>query len=219
MAKKVWKQKVVLDKPLLARMGQFYSHEFDDSLLSLDCFSHPSLYHHDCNPIANLPGDVPCRYCRNVFGAVCKITCHISQFCLMMLAYRLGIGGEDFEVAYQHNSKLDYEQLYMLVRSRFESLEKGEDVPIKDGLQLGFDFLKSGDARKVVKPNPACYVTEAVEEVAADWVTLNEAAEIYECTYANIFAHVKRGNLSHKIFGGVKKVRKSDLLRLKRVNG
>jgi len=218
MTNKVWKQKVVLNKAILEKLCKFYRYNFDESLLELDCFSHPGLIHHECNPEAKLPGGADCKFCRNVFGSVCQITCHISQFCLIMFAYRLGIGGEDFEIAYTHNSKMDYEALYRLVRQRLNDLEKGAETPIKDSLQLGFGFSKTNYVPGVAKPAVMSYVEDAAEEVAEDWLTLNEAATWYKCAYANIFAHVKRGNLPHRIFGGVKKVRKSDLMKLQQKN-
>lgn len=211
----VWKPKVKLDKPLLERMGKYYKHKFNSEIVNLECFSHPDLEHHECNPSAKLPGEVDCKICRHVLGRVCQITCHISQFCLLMFAYRLGIGGEDFDTAFEINSQMSYEDLSNVVTKRLLEIKRGSvsEKPIpKKVIEVVPEFNL---AEEIAND----YVDETAEAISGgEWLTIKEAAEFYGSTYANIFSHVSKGNLPHRIFGGVKKVSKGDLLEMKSRN-
>lgn len=211
MTKSVWKPRVALDNEMLARINTFYRAELDESLVGLDCFSHPSLGNHECNPEARLAGDTECRLCQHVFDRICPITCHLSRFCLMVFAYRLGIGGDTLDGALSHNGSMNYSDLNDIVKTRLKDIEKrGASAPILDNLQLSLPFCSLPS----VKPEQSVCTEEVVEELAGVWLTLKEAAELYGCSYVNIHAHVKRGNLCAKVLGGVKKVKKDEVLDL-----
>lgn len=237
----VWKHKLPLDRQMLDRISEFYNVNVDESAIGVECFSHPSLNAHECNPAAKLAGGTACQFCNHIFERSCQITCNISRFCLAVFAYRIGIGGDDFERALQHNGQMDYEKLYKLVQGRLNDLEHGgSEVPVKDDLQLSLEFRgkrrlgKNGVKRvkelgkelaKTVSKNSSRGLAESLSknsssgEIDEDWITISSAAELYGCSYVNVYNHLRKGNLKSAKIKGTKHVRKSEVLKLKELNG
>jgi len=237
----VWKHKLPLDKEMAERISKFYSVNLPDDAIGVECFSHPSLTAHECNPAAKLAGGTECRFCQHIFERSCQITCNISRFCLVVFAYRIGLGGEDFGNAVEFLGKMDYEKLYQNVQERLADLEKhGPNAAVRGDLQLGIDYGKGNLPKKLVKDSPknalassraaamkknslvkepkiAC--GDGEEELGEDWLTISEAALIYKCSYVNLYSHISKGNLKCAKIRGVKRVRKADVLRLKEMNG
>lgn len=225
----VWKHKVPLDKEMLDRISKFYRANVPDDAIGVECFSHPSLNAHECNPAAKLAGGTDCQFCNHIFERSCQITCNISRFCLMVFAYRIGLGGDDFETALQHNGQMNYEILYKMVQQRLTDLErKGADALVKDGSQLSLEFKSKGKklAKKIAKTvsknaSSSTYSSKnsSMGEIDEDWITISAAAAIYNCSYVNIYSHVLKNNLKSTKIKGTKHVRKSEVLRLKELNG
>lgn len=236
----VWKHKVPLDKEMLDRISKFYRANVPDDAIGVECFSHPSLNAHECNPAAKLAGGTDCQFCNHIFERSCQITCNISRFCLMVFAYRIGLGGEDFERALQHNGQMNYEKLYKMVQQRLADLERGgTETLAKDELQLNLEFKGKGKrvTKGVAKDSPKNALPSSRSSVMRkkkplinepeivmgegdeDWLTISEAAELYNCSYVNIYSHAKKGNLKVAKIRGVKRVRKSEIMKLKEMNG
>jgi hypothetical protein len=221
----VWKHKVPLDREILDKLNTFYSADIDESVIGRECFSHPSLGAHECNPEAKLAGNTDCHLCSHIFDRYCPITCQISRFCLMTFAYRLGIGGEDFEGSLKYLSGIRYELLYKKVQQRLADLEQqGPEAPIADGFQLSLEF-KKGKPKKIIEklPEHASKIEEnnasKIEEDEAEWITISQAASEYNCSYVNIYSHIKKGNLKSAKIKGVQRVKKADVLSLMKLNG
>lgn len=237
----VWKHKLPLDKEMAERISKFYSVNLPDDAIGVECFSHPSLTAHECNPVAKLAGGTECRFCQHIFERSCQITCNISRFCLMVFAYRIGLGGEDFGNAVEFLGKMDYEKLYQNVQERLADLEKhGPNAAVRGDLQLGIEYGKGNLPKKLVKDSPKNALSssrtaamkrnslkdepkiacgDGGEELGEDWLTISSAADLYGCSYVNLYSHAKKGNLKVVKIRGTKHVRKADILKLKALNG
>jgi hypothetical protein len=111
------KPKVVLNELLLYKAMNYYKIRMTDeqmqSLKGLNCFSDPSLELHECNSRSLLPGDRPCDFCKNNIDRPCDIACDFQNFCLAVYAWRLGLGGDNFNSALQgHLYKMTPDQLH-----------------------------------------------------------------------------------------------------------
>jgi len=62
-------------------------------------------------------------------------------------------------------------------------------------------------------------VVESTPQDEVEYISLQEAADLFGCTYPNLYAHVTRGNLERLEVGGKKVVRKADVLELKSKKG
>jgi hypothetical protein len=136
---------------------------------------------------------------------------------------------------------MDYEKLYQNVQERLADLEKhGPNAAVRGDLQLGIEYDKGNLSKKLVKDSPknalassrgaamkknslkdepkiAC--GDGEEELGEDWLTISSAADLYGCSYVNLYSHAKKGNLKVVKIRGTKHVRKSDVLKLKALNG
>ena len=197
--KRIWKAKVILDSRIREEIEKFYKVSLPVSVEGTECFSHPDLDRHTCNPRVE-----DCSICWNSFARRCLTTCHINRFCWAVFAYRLGIGGADLGSAIEHNLSKSHEWLWQQVMDRYASLSRGEDEEIHDGLQLPLVF-------------PVSEVPEPEEEDLPDveLISLTEAAAVYGCTYCNIYSHVKRGNLRKYEKNGQQCVEKAAVLELR----
>ena len=198
---------------LLAKAISYYkiktSSPDPSDLLEWECFSHPSLELHECNWRARLPGGHKCTYCDHVVGKPCPISCDFQVFCLAVFAWRLGVGGPDFDEALRHNLyDLSSEELYMEVVKRFSD---GSDVD---------DFLadgQQGDEQENVMGETEMneFLNEKTEERAEELLSIKEAAQWYGCTYANIYNYVKEGRLPSVAKGRRMFVKRADLEEFK----
>jgi|GEM_PF-5462477 len=62
-------------------------------------------------------------------------------------------------------------------------------------------------------------VVEDVLQDGEEYIGIREAANLFECTYPNMHAHIKRGNLKRLRIEGKTVVRKADVLELKSQKG
>ena len=62
-------------------------------------------------------------------------------------------------------------------------------------------------------------VVEDVPQDGGEYLSIQEAANLFECTYPNIYAHIKRGSLKGLEVEGKTVVRKADVLELKSQKG
>lgn len=121
------RQKVALDYDILKWVNEYYSFSLKpENHVPKECFSAPDLNLHGCCVYAKLPGDKTCT-CNHVPNRMCQITCYISEFCLAAYAYRLGIGGDNQNVAISENLKLGYKKLYNMVKDVLAEMGKGEE--------------------------------------------------------------------------------------------
>lgn len=189
---------MILDSKLRERIEAFYGVSLPSSVEGLECFSHPDLERHECNPQVT-----DCALCNNSLHRRCPVTCHINRFCWAVFAYRLGIGGPELEGAIDHNLSKSHDWLWSIVTERFDLLSSGEDPSIRDDFQLVIAF-------------PVMEMTTKEEELPdVELISLSQAARVYGCTYCNIYSHVQRGNLKKYESGGVCLVEKAAVLDLR----
>ena len=210
------KPKITLDKDILAKINAFYNLKIGNSALYNPCFSHPSLDFHTCNPIALLDGGEKCNFCNHAPGGICKITCHINHYCLAVFAFRLGIGGDNFDSAVIYNLKMKYRKLYKLVLEKIGN----EDDNLMDEtaqdlakVEINSEEDKMSKKKETKKQTKKQEVTK--QDVSGDLISISDAAKLYQCSYHNIYVHVRKGNLE-KIKGRDDKnyVRKADVMAM-----
>lgn len=214
------KPKVNLDEAVLDLINTFLGVRLGERALGWECFSHPDLNVHECNPYRKLKGDHACEHCNNIFGRHCPITCHIHHVCLAAYGYRLGVGGDEFWVAISHNLRyLSFEQLYTLVQ---EAVDKKNDATLgayvpQDRVQLALFRDRVNKRKGSQKKKPK---TDLITEDGFALLPLSEAAKRYGCSYVNVYSHVERGNLRKHRIDNILYVREDDLdaLMVKRRN-
>ncbi len=236
-----------LDNTMLKMINDFYSFEIEKSALYNECFSHPSLDFHTCNPLAMVDGGQKCSFCNHAPGGVCKITCHISYFCLAVFGYRLGLGGEDVKEAIKNNLKTAYKELAETIKGKLgdaqsvdgeaQDLSKvdrktGEGKMTKTKKE---DSKKTKETAKKTRANgkvkadakpkakaeakPKEAPAPIVDENGKELITIRQAATLYECSYHNMYVHVaKKKNLEKVVVGENSYVRKDDVLAMKAKN-
>jgi len=212
--------KKILDEEIAAKLASYYKlddRSFDSrDLLDWECFSHPSLELHECNSRSLLPGRHACKSCGNKPGKVCDISCDIQNFCLAVYAWRMGIGGEDFDAAMDNNLyKLRPEALYAKVIKTF-SKEELEEVVVKNEIAIPAFVKDSEEEEPVELSSRNKRMSEAKNSALEskngdDLLTIQEAAEDYGCTYANIYNYVKNGRIPSLKDSGKVKVKRSAL--------
>jgi hypothetical protein len=117
MTEPTTKQIIKMAPDILKRIVAYYKLKKDPfespDFKPCNLFSEPALEQHACNSRVMLPGNRQCSECRGNVDVPCAISCDVQTFCLATYAYRLGIGGEDFEKALHRNLyKRTPEQLY-----------------------------------------------------------------------------------------------------------
>jgi hypothetical protein len=205
--------KVIFDEELLEALNEFYKAKLTlEEVLPSECFSDPDLKSHMCNVQALREGDLPCPTCRCIPGRYCNVTCHIHYFCLAAYASRLGIGvatrakGSKIAKAIDHNlSKLSYEELYKLI---LECKVAAVDEYPSDNVQMELKL-------RLGSPPKGEVVHREKSSLDPDMITIYEAAKVYECTYANMYNHVNRGNLPKFDIGGSVYVSRKMVLEFK----
>jgi hypothetical protein len=171
--------KVPVDDMMVKRLNNFY-HSKLQYPLEVQCFSQPILETHFCNPEVLVEGK-SCKYCGNIQGKMCKILCDLNHFCLVVFAYRLGVGGSDLDVALKSNAKLSWSDLRAKVAGALKgAIAEDEEPVVEEPLSLKLKSVK------IPKP---------LGELTADLIDLAQAAEIYGCTPENIYHFVKTQKL------------------------
>lgn len=203
--------KKILDEEIVQKLIKYYklnSRDFDSSdLIEWECFSHPSLELHDCNYRTLLPGRHKCESCKHIAYRPCTISCDIQNFCLAVYAWRMGVGGEDFDAALKHNLyKLKPAELYDEVVKKF-SLEELEEVTVLEEPKI--------PTKKTTKFEKVATVSTDKSIEAVETLTVKEAASYYGCTYANIYNYVKAERIPSHKDGDKTKIKKTDLDKFK----
>ena len=223
--------KKVLDAEILNRVVKYYRINKEDmgwgdnEFANWECFSHPSLELHECNCRARLSGGHTCKRCDHVVGRSCLVSCDFQNFCLAVFAWRIGIGGEEFDEALCHNLyKLRAEELYDEVIKKF-STEAALEFPeisteIKEKLNVedvdpDFEVQEESSMGEVNQDMVVLTVPQDQEPELEDLLTIKEAAAMYGCTYANIYNYVNAGSLPSVLKGRRKFVQKGELLKFK----
>lgn len=189
MAKDKLLPKIALDHAMLRKLNDFYKSSLSDRYLNNPCFSHPNLKLHFCNPKALLEGGAICEHCRHIPNRRCKIACNVNHFCLIVFAYRLGIGGADLVSAIRDNAQLKWEDLMNQVSVAIRPEPKKEvvvEIPVKVPIVPKIDV---GVLQHMEIPNQ-------LKDLSQDLISLVEASKIYECTPSNIYNFVKGGKLA-----------------------
>lgn len=220
-----------LDMEVLKQIIKYYridpaNPEWDpEEFLEWECFSHPSLELHECNCRARLPGGHKCLHCDHVVGRPCPISCDFQTFCLAVFAWRMEIGGSDFRQALEHNLyTLRPQELYEEVIKKFslgDAVQLSE--PSKPTTEPSFpdekvaidsDFINNEELIEIETKTEQPVATEA-EMNLDELLSIKEAADIYGCTYANIYNYVKEGRLSAISKGRRMFVKRADLIAFK----
>ena len=219
------KPKIVLDRAMLDEINEFYSARLGEEAIGLECFSDPKLNSHICNISALPENGQPCEYCKNVFGRQCLVTCHIHYFCLAVFAYRLGIGEKKrttLKSSIKNNLKtLSYKKLYSLVMEILEEgkAPEGEKVQEKEQIdppvEVPVEISASEEKKKPKKKRGKKKKEPVFDDAGVELITITQAAEIYECTYVNMYSHVRRGNVEKVVYNGMNYVRKKDVVDFK----
>jgi hypothetical protein len=128
-----------------------------DDFLEWECFSHPSLELHECNSRAKLPGGHTCHHCENVVGRPCPISCDFQNVCLAAFAWRMGIGGENFEEAFKRNlyelsagSLFDEVIKVFSMEDTSEPMDKAPEVPSEVNVSVDEAFIQQEEQEKEV---------------------------------------------------------------------
>lgn len=181
--------KKVLDQDILDQIMKYYkiqkAEDFDMSqFLEWECFSHPSLELHECNTRALRPGRHRCGFCDHVVGRPCKLSCDFQNACLAVYAWRLGIGGSDFQKAFKHNLyTLTPDELYDEVIKKFT----GDEV-----IELADSGEEQGESV------PAAKKSEKPVQDLESYVTVSEAAKILMCSTATVYNYTASGKIPYK---------------------
>jgi hypothetical protein len=206
------KPKILVDEEVLAKINEFYRAKLDERYLGLECFSDPQLASHICNIEAKLENEQECDYCGHVVGRRCKVTCHISYFCLAAFAYRLGIGDPSgrtkFKGAMKHNLKdLTYAKLYQLVKALLAQ-EEDDATPPADAAQTEIPLAseEKPKARRKKKNTGPVFDGEGNE-----LLTITQAAELYGCSYVTMHGYMRHSKVPRVEQGGKLFVRKVDV--------
>lgn len=216
-----------LDAEILKEIIKYYRINQDDpnwdpdDYLEWECFSHPSLELHECNCRSRLPGGHLCEHCDHIVGKPCAISCDFQNFCLAVFAWRMGIGGSDFQEAIKHNLYfLTPEQLYDEVIMKFSL----EDVDLTDSISdesehsivnVDVDFIRTLEQEKSVAEKKEIKVKSSSIKSEDNLLSISEAAAVYGCTYANIYNYVKEGRLESIVKNRRMFVKREDLLDFK----
>ncbi len=220
------KPKVILDELILKLINKFYSSNLTSEFLNNECFSHPVLDSHLCVIQVPVDGGKKCEYCNNIVGRRCPVTCDISHFCLAVFAYRLGIGGDDLEKAIHENiKKLSYSKLFSKIMNI-----AGPDAH-EDGMAQDFNKVEMSKSKSDVvnnnkdnkevgekdsRNNKNNIISESeILDDELDLIGITEAAKLYDCSYYNMYSHVKRGNLNKITRDKKHFVLRSDVLKMK----
>lgn len=180
--------KRILDQEILDVIVKYYkikiTEDFDMSqFLEWECFSHPSLELHECNSRTLLPGRHRCQSCDHVVGRPCNVSCDFQTACLAAFAWRLGIGGSDFQKAFDHNLyKLTPKELYDEVIKKFT----GDEV-----IELADEEVEESEVEE--KPEVPVEATSSDE-----YVTIPEAAKILACSTATVYNYTSSGKIPYK---------------------
>jgi len=208
------KPKIVLDHAMRDRINEFYSARLGEEVIGLECFSDPQLDSHICSILALPENGQPCEYCKNVFGRQCLVTCHIHYFCLAVFAFRLGIGEgkkkTTLNTALKHNLKtLSYKKLHALVLEVLAAEKTSEsESPVTSGEQT---VPVSGAEDAPMKKRARKRREPAFDDAGNELITITQAAEVYGCTYVNMYSHIRRGNVEKVVYEGMNYVRKKDV--------
>jgi len=211
------KPRILLDKVMLGSLNEFYSSKLSDQYLNNECFSHPDLESHICNIKYPLDGGKECTYCKHIVGRRCHVTCHIHHFCLAVFAYRLGIGGEDMSQALKNNTtKTSFNKLQQQVVAALK-VEDDEDFEntLGDAAQDISRVELNGDEKQAASSNKVeeDFVDTSKED---ELISIREAANLYGCSYYNMYSHAKKGHIGKIEKSGTKQfVKKSSVLALK----
>jgi len=223
------KPRVPLDKNILERINEYYGWRLGHRVLYRECFSHPALDMHSCNPLARLEGGDKCSYCNHAPGGICKITCHVNRYCLAVFAFRLGLGGSDvFNKAMKTNLGMSYQNLYKKVDALLNEVQ-ADDGTAQDLSAISTETTERNSSgkkkKKPAKKKPAKKKPKEtfVDDKGRELVDIPEAAKLYGCSYHNMYVHVmERENLEKvPVPVGDKKgkprvfVRKEDVLKMK----
>lgn len=208
------KPKIILDRPMLDRINEFYSARLGTEVIGLECFSDPQLRSHICSILALPENGQSCEHCKNVFGRQCLVTCHIHYFCLAVYAFRLGIGEKKkttINGALKHNLKtLSYKKLHTLVMELLEEdAVSGGETLLSPGETT--DSMPEGQETARRKRGRKRKTGSVFDDDGVELITITQAAEIYGCTYVNMYSHVRRGNVEKVEHGGANYVRKTDV--------
>jgi len=231
------KPRIMLDERMLEVANKFYSSRLADNALNRECFSHPDMDSHICNLKARLDGGEECTYCNHIFRRRCYITCDIHNFCLAVYAYRLGIGDEDLGKAIKVNLAVTYNKLHadVMEATRVEANEVVQEcgeaqdiravrVAIPDVEVVATSISEAHQGLPIITVEEEFKVVEElpVPDIDIDdgeYLTVQEAAELFECTGPNIYAYINRGILEKHRVKGKGVVRRADILELKATKG
>lgn len=202
--------KKLLDETILKELVKYYKIKPEvlekNSPIEWECFSHPSLELHECNTRSRLPGGHSCKHCKHVVGVPCPISCDLQAFCLAVFAWRLGIGGEEFETALHNNLyKLNQDELFNCVIEVF-SLPEGAKTA---------QLVAEETATLSKDPEEDTMTKKTKESAVEGMLDIKEAAELYGCTYANIYNCCKSGVLAFTKQGRRMFVTREDVLALR----
>jgi len=222
------KPRVPLDKNILERINEYYGWRLGHRVLYRDCFSHPALDMHSCNPLAKLEGGDRCSYCNHAPGGICKITCHVNRYCLAVFAFRLGIGGDVFNKAMKANLGISYPKLYKQVDQLLNEVQvddgAAQDLSVIETATAERDPSRKKPKRKKPKKKPVKKQEKEtfVDPEGRELVDIPEASRLYGCSYRNMYVHVMVRENLEKVLVGDKKgkprvfVRKEDVLKMKK---
>ena len=213
------KAKVQLTREVYDIMRRFYSYPLSEKWIDHECFSHPVMASHWCNPQAKKEGGELCGSCRHDPAMVCEITCHCHHVCLAAFGARLGLGGDQPVIAIMENLKISYGELYGLVQEALKAKPKKkvvEQKPEPEPIVITAEPKPSKKKAKTPDPEPTDEVIEDPEVFEAarekgDLLSLSEAADAWGCSYVNVYNHTKKGNLTRVRYNNKNYVWQKDL--------
>lgn len=158
-------------------------------------FSEPALEQHACNSRVMLPGNRQCSECRGNVDVPCAVSCDVQNFCLAVYAYRMGIGGEDFEKAIHRNLyKKTPDQLYdevtLVLSCGIDALPKSKGMA---------DFVQEVLAESDSTPEEAVEEKEEISPDLEDPITLWKAAIQEKISYPTMKKASKDGRIATKV--------------------
>jgi len=197
------KQKKALDRSLLRKAVNYYrikltEGDYED-LEEWECFSYPSLELHECNSRAKLPGRRGCNSCKNNVDKPCEIACDLQTFCLAVFAWRMGIGGEDFDKSLQRNLyKKKPDELYDEVVATLSGVPIDGEYEDEEPEEVEEPPVVSEEE---IKEEPEEEPEEVVKEEEPDPViegkryTVPEVAKLKKCSKPTIYNAMSKGIL------------------------
>lgn len=185
------KARVILNKSLIDKAIKYYKYRFSEGtyerLNDWECFSDPSLELHDCNSRASLSGGRKCTSCDHEVDKACDITCDFQTFCLAAYAYRIGIGGEDIDKAFQRNLyKVTPDELFDEVITKLACDILPEETKVEEEPPT-----ESKEEKEEMKKEREPKFSESGERL----YTVAEAATAKGCKYINIYQNIKSGKI------------------------